>query len=241
MRNELPATLDEAIECLSSRLNRITGRVPEKSALSFSGGVDSSLLLHLLRNKVTPYAVGLPDSIDVKNAITASRALGTTCRIEEIPPEEVIMAAESVRNIDPDIRISDLGFESLLYIIASKVDEDILVTGQGADEIFYGYMRFKRQEMSNRESIEKLFQNTLKRETKIAQEFGKTLVTPYLDPEILAFADLPRDWHIRDDINKYILRTAAAKSGVPTEIAFRAKKAAQFGSGVQKLVARHFR
>lgn len=241
MPDKMPADIDEAVYVLSSRLREIVKTVPDGSAIAFSGGVDSSLLLQLTKEKVIPYTFGLKDSPDIRNAISAAKALGVTCRVMEVTPEQAINAAKSVRKIDPEIRRSDLGFESVLYLVASGIDEKILVTGQGADEIFYGYRRFLNDQESNRESLEKLFQITLKREARIAEEFGKRLVTPYLDPEILTLADLPKNWSIREGVNKYILRLAASKCGVPEAIAFRPKKAAQFGSGIQKLILKSFK
>lgn len=237
----MPDNLDEAVNLLTHRIRKITETIPEGSALAFSGGVDSSFLLHSMKRRVVPYTFGLRNSRDITNAVSASKMLGVECRIIEFSSEQVVNAARSVRKIDPEIMTNDLGFETLLYLVVSSIEENVLITGQGADEIFYGYKRFLNSEESNRKGMDKLFQTTLKRELRIAEEFGKKLITPYLDPEILKLADLPKNWHIRDGINKYILRTAASRSGVPDEISFRPKKAAQFGSGTQKVIKKAFK
>jgi len=48
---------------------------------------------------------------------------------------------------------------------------------------------------------------------------------------------IPLAFKIREGVRKEILRRAALELGVPRELAVAPKKAAQYSSGVQKLVA----
>lgn len=232
---------ENAIDYLAESLKKLKETISGRSALAYSGGLDSSVLLHFLNDTVAAYTLGVHGSADIANGRSASKILGVRTRIVEIDSEEILEAASHVREIDPEIKLVDLGYEVVFYILASEVREDSIVTGQGADEIFYGYQRFMNREMSNKNSLERLLTFTSHRERRIAQHFGKRLITPYLDPDIIKLAELPREWHIKGGINKYLLRCAALKSGMPESVVMTRKKAAQFGSGVQKVLQKEFK
>ncbi|MBI4257838.1 MAG: hypothetical protein HY619_02690, partial [Thaumarchaeota archaeon] len=84
-----------------------------------------------------------------------------------------------------------------------------------------------------------LYKETLEREDKITMAHSIELRPPYLDPEVVEVATsiatktkLPPG----DVMGKHVHREAALGLGVPSELAFRVKQAAQHGSGVHKLV-----
>lgn len=145
-------------------------------------------------------------------------------------------AASAIRKIDPGIPTAELGYEIVLYAILDHAPLERLVTGQGADELFYGYRAFiDNPLMSNERHLKDLFEVTLPRETRLAEEFSKTLLTPYLSPRILEISrSLGRDRNVIGSRNKSPLRDAAIAAGLPEEIAERPKKAAQYGTLVQK-------
>jgi Asparagine synthase (glutamine-hydrolyzing) len=210
-------------------------------AIALSGGVDSSLLLSVYAGSVTSYCVGGNNTEDEKYAHIMCDFLNQHLRVIGITPESVHECTDIVHRIDPAISRMDLGFETVLALILSNIQEDGLITGQGADEIFYGYAKFRDgRENTNESSIKKLMERTLKREQNIASYFGKYLLTPYLDREIVkAFADLPGTYHMDGRRGKRIVREAAVKRGLPEIICERSKKAAQYGSGIQKVIRKY--
>jgi asparagine synthase (glutamine-hydrolysing) len=225
---------------LADDLREATAYIPDKSAIAFSGGLDSSILLFLSPKSIHPYVVGLPGSSDVRSAMESASLLKKEITIIEVNQEQILKAAINVKRIDPEIALTDLGFETVLYLTLSGISEDILVTGQGADEIFYGYHRFLTGDAgTNLASLEKLLKITLPREKKIAESIVKKILTPYLDPEIMKYSSFDPSTQIKDGKNKALLRAAGAILGIPDALCKKEKKAAQYGSGVDKVLRRN--
>lgn len=207
----------------------------ESSAIAFSGGLDSTLLLAISGYRLKPYTVGFPDSHDIMRSRHVADELGFS--VKEIILDHLILT-ESVRElktIDPKITQAEIGYELVLYHTLSGSQEPRLVTGQGADEIFYGYRKFLDSPgLTNAGHMEKLYHVTLPRELKIAEHFAKSIITPYLEPALVqAFSGLSRDLNIENGLNKIMLRELARQIGLPRDIWSFRKKAAQYGSGIQ--------
>jgi asparagine synthase (glutamine-hydrolysing) len=61
---------------------------------------------------------------------------------------------------------------------------------------------------------------------------------PFADRRVVGFGrGLPVAMKIRKGVRKAALREAAVQLGLPSELSGAAKKAAQYSSGVQKLIA----
>jgi asparagine synthase (glutamine-hydrolysing) len=68
---------------------------------------------------------------------------------------------------------------------------------------------------------------------------GYELRVPFLDHALVSHAlEIPADHKVRDGYRKYVLRKAAEKLGVPEEVAWRKKVAAQYGSNFDKAIDR---
>ena len=216
----------------------LRNEVPEGSALGFSGGIDSSLLLYLSTGKLIPYNVSILGSRDNMNASRVAGALGIKFTHIDLQKVDVKKYLGIIHDIDPSISRADIGYELILAILLGSVHEEYVVTGQGSDEIFYGYRRFTDDPfLTNVGHIEKLFNITLPRETKLADYFGKKLLTPYLQHEIMELAaSFQRSDHIDAAGNKKVLRQAARLMGYPEELSDMPKKAAQYGSGIMKIL-----
>ena len=218
----------------------------------FSGGVDSSLVA-VLSTRYLPdvklITVGFEGSNDVEWAVTAAGLLGLKnnlhIKIIDLKEMESIIPRiiEILRTTDP-MTIS-LGLP--LYIAcaeAKKNNIDLLLAGQGADELFGGYQRYREISLSGMDvlqdaitaDVERLPERDIKRDNTIASVAGVELAAPYLDPEVIEFGlSIPPELKVREIngelVGKYILRKAA-ETLIPGEIAWRNKKALQYGSGV---------
>lgn len=212
--------------------------IPPHSALGFSGGIDSSLINFIAGNSLHPYNVSVPGSRDLSNATMVSERLGF--KFTHIDPSELDIKKyrEIIHEADPGISESDMGYEIVLAVLLDSMDEEYLVTGQGSDELFYGYRRFiDNPDLTNEAHMKKLYGSTLPREERMARAMGKKLVTPYLSPEIIKIMnDVPREKNFMGDVNKFMLRQAAICLGYPPDLAMIPKKAAQYGSGILKLM-----
>lgn len=136
-----------------------------------------------------------------------------------------------------------ISYEMPLLCVCKAAKEDIILTGQGADEYFMGCAKFvgasaEDYEVLKTASVERLLNVSVPCELKIAEHFNKTLYYPYLDismtslvekidPEILR----PKDM----DSRKEVLRKIAIHLGYDF-IAKRPKKSSQYGSGTTDLI-----
>lgn len=209
------------------------------SALAFSGGLDSTLLMHASGYTLNPYTVHVGLTRDYENSSAASKLLGFRVNFIDCGKEDVKEAAEIVKDIDPDISLQDLGYETVLMIILIRSEEKYIVTGQGADELFYGYRKYFLGTDNNSSDLERLFSITLPREKKMASRMDKTIITPYIDPRIINIcSSMKRERFINGGENKIVLRETARLAGLPDSLCSTKKKAAQYGSGIQKIIRR---
>ena len=206
------------------------------TSMAYSGGLDSSLLLSISPKTVIPYTLGDRGSKDFSNSESGSRMLGYSTVFIPLSSVDLEKYVGIVGSVDPKIKKKDLGYETVLAVLLDKMKENRVITGQGADEIFYGYNIFRESpQLDNSSHMKKLYNETLPREKKIAEYFGKELITPYLSDGILEIMKgVDRDTNFAGEYNKAILRTAAIHAGMPTDIVERKKTAAQYGSGLLK-------
>jgi asparagine synthase (glutamine-hydrolysing) len=210
----------------------------EDTALSYSGGLDSTILIALSDFKIHPYTTGFSNSRDILASRRLSQILGFKVKEIILDHMDINSLFTQIREIDPDIQVRDLGYEAVLLSVLSHAREKYIVTGQGADEFFYGYQKYEREpQLTNKGDIEKIIKYTCPREKKIADSLGKIMVLPYLNREVTGIATLiPRSQHINEEGRKIILRSVARRIGLPDEIVNLKKTAAQYGSGMQKIV-----
>ena len=244
----LKATLEKAVEI---RLTKTTG-------IAFSGGIDSTFLAALAKRidpSVPLYTVGLPNSHDLAQAEFAAEAAGMldSLKIRLLSPEEIEAAIPDIIYSTESIDPMKIAIGLPLYFVAKTVKEDgkrVLLTGQGADELFGGYSRhegFFEQglEVLDREIYSDLKQIStinLERDNMVTTANSVKLRVPFLDKEVIrtGLAIRPELKVLkRSDryIRKYILRKAA-DGLLPPELLWKEKKAIQYGTGVQKVLDR---
>lgn len=225
---------------------RTDGR--DKIGVIFSGGVDSVLIariVQMLSCDVTCYASGFKDSPDVIAAISAARELGLKLNVHYLDKEDIrfeleniISSIESADHLQVDVAIP-------IFFAVKEAKKDmmkVMLTGQGADEIFAGYpwyveiLKNQGSETLNQSlwnDIKNLYKDTLEREDKIAMYNSIELRVPYLDPKVIDVAmSISDGLKIKGDNVKYLHRMLAQDVGVPLHIAWREKEAAQHGSQV---------
>lgn len=233
--------LTEASVRLIQLLRETLSELGENTAIAFSGGIDSTLLLHLSDYTLIPYTTGIAGSRDLGNASRVSDLLNFKINKIIISPGDVNSSVSVLRGIDPEMTQREAGYETVLYTLLHAVPEDNVVTGQGSDELFYGYRKYIDADMDNSADLSRLFSRTLPRERRIAEYTGKMLVTPYLSDGVIHLGSmLQKSECISGETNKLVVRKAAELAGLPEEICMMPKKAAQYGSGVQKIInSRH--
>jgi len=221
----------------------------------FSGGIDSVLIaraLQLKGLKVTCYTVGTKDSSDVEVAIDAAKELGLEINVEYLTEElvkeylgEIIQAIELNGLLQVEVAVP-------MYIAAKNCSNDghkVMFTGQAADELFAGYTWY-RDVVKDKghlylhdklwEDINKLYEDTLEREDRMAMAHSIEIRAPFLDREIIRTA-MRIAPHLKinngDDVyGKRVHRELAMLKGIPREYSYRIKSPAQEGSGIHDII-----
>jgi asparagine synthase (glutamine-hydrolysing) len=254
-----PANMDMGIlkDHLENALkNSVEKRIRglEKVGLIFSGGVDSTILASILKNlsvETTLYTVGTENSPDLEFALQAADYLDLNIRTCVVNEEMVRRTLEPVIEAIEEFNVMKIGVGMPTYLAAQMVHEDgirVALSGQGADELFGGYHRYlksfdeKGENIQNllKEDIENIYHVNLQRDDAVTMAHGVELRVPFLDKDVINVAfNIPVKYKIEnrnDSIRKHILRQVALDVGVPDFIAHRPKKAAQYGSGIHKIL-----
>ncbi len=212
--------------------------------IGFSGGIDSTTMAYLsskYANSVVLYTVGLDNSEDVSYAKKISEVLGLPWRHIKLTEENVFESMKELSSIFGwigDRTPVIFSFIMPIHLVLKNSEEKFIVLGQGSDEMFLGYHKFKEQEEIDFESVMKDLMEEIDRERVLAESYQKVLIYPFLDERIIEFSkNVPKKEKI-GEMEKEILRKAAKILGVPEEAIKRRKKASQYGSGVIKIMKR---
>lgn len=221
----------------------------------FSGGIDSVLIaqaLQLKGLKVTCYTVGTKGSEDTEMAELAARELGLDIKTQFLTEElikkhlgEIIKAIELNGLLQVEVAIP-------MYLAVKNCNEDghkVMFTGQAADELFAGYTWYKDVVSENGhlflhdklwDDIDKLYEDTLEREDRMAMAHSIEIRAPFLDREVIRTA-MRIAPHLKinngeDIYGKRVHRELAMRKGIPREFAYREKSPAQEGSGIHEMI-----
>ena len=222
----------------------------------FSGGLDSSYIALLLGEiskniplKITLYAVGAEGSKDIEAAKYASKFLNLDLKICEVTADMIRESLPGVVKAIGDDNLMKVGVGLTTYFATGMVAEDglkVAFSGQGADELFGGYNRYLKSFVDDtldydiREDISNMYHVNLERDDSCSMLNSVELRLPFLDKNLVELAlNIPDNKKIvsmHDDMRKSILRKIAFEEGLDYEIAYRPKKAAQYGTGIDKIL-----
>ncbi len=239
-----PAASADAVSIAAAIRHSVERRMPSKRfGILFSGGVDSSLIAYICRKEdMICYSVGMEGSADLAAAMDASKRLSLPLKTRTFSLSE----AESLFNTTARImgeanNVVNMGVGAVEVACLQMGREDgidIYMGGLGSEEIFAGYQRHEEAEDINKEcwsGLSCMWQRDLVRDSLISTSFGIEFRCPFLDKDLISLGmAVPAEEKIRDGVKKYILRQAAEQIGLPHDIAFRPKKAAQYGSSFDK-------
>lgn len=211
--------------------------------IMFSGGIDSTVVAVLAAEvaEVRLYTMGVGGAHDMTVAKETAERIGLPWKAIEASEHEVVRSVLPLSRVIGHERILPISFEMPAYLVCERGDEPKYLSGQGADELFGGYMRYVSMQPETlretmRTDLEALLGSGLTMERAIARRFGKEIGHPYLDPGVVKLASsLSGSDCISGGARKVILGQVASLLGLEF-LASRQKKAAQYGSGVMKVL-----
>ena len=232
---------DELLAALRPAVRRLCSGEP--TGILFSGGIDSTVVAKLAADEteVHLYTVGVGEAHDLTVAEETARALELPWTAVRISEDETIAAVVPLSDIIRSETILPVSFEMPAYFVCMNGHARNYLSGQGADELFGGYMRYltmppegARGAMAR--DLEALLGVGISMEHAIARRFGKTIGHPYLDPHVVDLAsNLTGSDCISGGARKVILGQVASLIGLDFLVS-RQKKAAQYGSGIMSVL-----
>ena len=237
----------EALEILDKYLfNAVKKRVDnlDRFGILFSGGLDSAIIVKICKDlgkDFTCYAIGFKDSKDLVYAKKAATLMNLKLKIKILNEDDLrnalINVVKILDNTNPVyISIACVSYLGLKFVKDS--DENIVINGLGAEEIFCGYQRHLKasDEEIHEESwrgLREMWKVDLERDYLIAQFMDVNVRTPFMDQDLISNSmKIEPNLKISNSVKKIILRSFAKKINVPAEIADRPKSAGQYGSKI---------
>jgi len=223
-----------------------------------SGGLDSSITSALAKKfskkrvetknsedawypQLHSFSVGLKGAPDLKAAKLVADRIGSVHHEINFTIQEGLDAIRDVIYHIETYDVTTVRASTPMYLMARVIKSmgiKMVLSGEGADEIFGGYLYFHKapnsEEFHNEtvRKIDKLYQYDCLRANKSLAAWGIEGRVPFLDKEFVdvAMSINPDDKMItKDRMEKWVLRKAF-ESYLPSEVAWRQKE--QFSDGV---------
>lgn len=248
---------------LESSVRGALGGINEvKAGFLLSGGLDSSLIASIATRAIKElppsyvlseckaYSVGLENSPDVIAAKKVADFLGLKHVVKTFTPEEGIEAVKRVVYHLETFDVTTIRASVPMYLLAERVHQDgtkFVLSGEGADEMFGGYLYFHEapnSKLFQRELAERILNlNTSDclRANKSCLAHSVEPRVPFLDIDLLNYVldSVPPEQKMVNKapycyrMEKYILRKAfdtPETPYLPDEVLWRQKE--QFSDGV---------
>ncbi|RDW58709.1 asparagine synthase [Coleophoma cylindrospora] len=199
--------------------------------------------------QLTTFSIGLPGSPDAKAALEVAKFLGTNHHSLTFTIEEGLNALSDVIYHLETFDVTTIRASTPMFLLSRKIKAmgiKMVLSGEGSDEMFGGYLYFKdapNKEEFHEETIrriENLHLSDCLRANKSTMAWGLEARVPFLDKQFLQVSmniDPAEKMIAPGRIEKYILRKAFDTSSeegtipyLPDNILWRQKE--QFSDGV---------
>ena len=205
-----------------------------------SGGLDSSLIASILckligPSKVRTYSIGMKGSQDLKHARMVADYLGTNHTEVLFTPQEGFEAIPAVIKDLESYDITTIRASVAMWLLAKYISENtddvVLLSGEGSDELFCGYLYFHYaptpSELSKESLrlVHELYLYDVLRADRCISSHGLELRVPFLDKEMVKLC-LSLGGDIREPkekIEKFLLRKSFDSDYLPKEVLWRRK------------------
>jgi len=214
--------------------------------IALSGGLDSSILAHILRDK-KPQAITVITKDFLGTDLTYAQIIAKHTQLPlslmQITMEEVLDSINETINILGNFNDIEIRNSIVAYIYLSSLKKkgiDSVITGDGADEVFAGYnFLLKKSEEELDEELKRIKRIMHFPSKDIAKSLNMKVETPFLNEDVIRFSDaisISKKINFRDGkkFGKWILREAF-ENELPKNIVWREKSPMQDGSGTVNL------
>ncbi|MGE0637105.1 MAG: asparagine synthetase B [Bacteroidia bacterium] len=239
-------------------IEAVKKRIPKEEEMFgvfLSGGLDSSIVASIVSkfsNKAIFYTLGNSETLDLKFVIELSKALNIENRLKVIslPAENEISELISkvvyhTESYNPSIVSNGLA----TYLLSKAAHEDgikVVLSGEGADELFCGYPLSKNADewfVKRIELIENMHFTELRRLDLASMANTMEIRCPFLDRNVFAASNECLQNDLIEIANgnlqgKKILRELFSDE-LPKTITERNKVSFDVGSGIRKLMVEY--
>jgi len=252
IRKDIDQICEDIREVIESSFRRRVDFAHTTGAL-LSGGLDSSVITSLASTRykekfgsdaqLKTFALGVGESDDIQNARIMAEHCDTDHHELIVDLDKVLAALPEViyylESFDPSLVRSSVS-NFLISRYAREAGIEVLLSGEGGDEIFCGYTYFKQFPFDQLllrqvECLGFLHNNASLRLDRMNLCHSVRVVTPLISGELLNYAlSIPPEYKQKPEgdtkIEKWILRKAY-DSLLPESITWRAKQEFSQGSG----------
>jgi asparagine synthase (glutamine-hydrolysing) len=218
-------------------------------AVAFSGGLDSSIIASCAKKRtgVVACSAFAEGALDSRTASRGAAVLGIELTATKLTREAV--ASELKEMVLPfQTSLMDRSLWCLYSIVSKSAaggGAEVIMLGQLADELFGGYAKYQA---ALTDAGEEAAAAVMNRDVREYQTRGMARDVnacsrwleprfPFAEKEVVDLGrSIPVSFKIREGIRKAVLREAAVVLGVPGELVDAPKKAAQYSSGILRIV-----
>ncbi len=256
------AEITETIRAIITR--SITHRVEFSAPTGclLSGGIDSSVVAWLANDKykkkfgntarLMTFALGVGESEDIKNARLMADHINSEHHELFVDLDQILETLPDViyylESFDPSLVRSAVA-NYLISRYAKEMGIEILLSGEGGDEIFCGYQylkHFPADELFARqmECLGFLHNNASLRLDRMNMGNSIRVIAPLISGKLLKYTlSIPTEFKLKQDggqaIEKWIFRKAF-EDMLPQKIVWRLKQEFSQGSGTADILQQYF-
>lgn len=247
-KHQIPFTSKDALK--ETFVEAVKKRIPKNEkqfGVFLSGGLDSSIIASIVAkyaDNVIYYTLGNTDDLSYVNLL--AKQLNLKIKNVELPksnelPELIDKVVYHTESYNPSIISNGLA----TYLLSEEAHKDnlkVVLSGEGADELFCGYPVSKNVNEwfeKRAELIENMHFTELRRLDLASMAHTIEIRCPFLDRKVYSAAnDCKVEDLITDFQGKQVLRKVF-KDDLPNQIIERKKMSFDVGSGIRKMVVEY--